>query len=510
MNTAEEDYLFEVFTDAIYQAKANPKKFFKEVLGVELDLWQEELVQAVLDIERFQNGEPTVVNHLGKNKITVRAMHGPGKTFGVAGIMHLFNFIYKGRIIATAPTEKQLKTRLWPAFRKIKSTSLEFIQNLTLVEATKITWAGDPDWVALAETASQPENLAGYHDDYMLFIVEEASGVDETLYPVIEGALSTGKIIVFIMISNPTKNTGTFYDSHNRDKVSKHYYRLHVSLDKTTRVKKSYVKQMEDKYGKDSPVVQVRCYGNFADDDENQLIALSWIERARVDTYESDGSIPRIRITADIADGGADESVITVAIRFESFTVIVKKHRYNFPTAESPILCAEAAMKIADDWGYRLDNGDDIVIDSLGVGAGTAGYIIKDGNYAVVIYKGGAGSDDTTQWRNRRTQSYIGYRDAYRDQELLILNSVWDDSTDWDDYLAQICSIKSKPGAERVEDLMTKKEMTAKNIKSPDMADGDAMIFATQEPVIGGGHGLSDSVDVIGQLESATNDSGLT
>jgi len=504
----ESDSVLEVFKDAIIQAKQNPEQFFKEILGTELDKWQIELVQAVLDVERFRNGEPTVCNHEGKDKITVRAMHGPGKTFGIAGIMHLFNFIYQGRIIATAPKEKQLITRLWPAFRKIKSTALPFYQNLTVVDTTKITWVNNPDWVALAETASQPENLAGYHDDYMLFLVEEASGVDEQLFPVIEGALSTGKIVIFIMISNPTKNTGTFYDSHNRDKVSKHYYKLHVSLDKTSRVSPLWVKQMEDKYGKDSPVVKVRCHGDFAEDDENQLIALSWIERARADTFSEDGSLPRLRVTVDVADGGTDESVITVAKMYDSFTVIQKKYRYNFPTAESPILCAEAAMQIADDWGYVLSNGDDIVVDSLGVGSGTAGTIIKTHRYNVVIYKGGEASDDAKEWRNRRTQSYMGLRDAYRDNTLLILDTVWDTDEDWDDYLAQTCSIKSKPGAERVEDLMTKDEMKRKGIKSPDMADGDAMIFATQQPVIGTNG--PDEPEVVGESVSASYDGGLS
>ena len=496
----------DVFYDAIRTAKAAPRRFFSTVLGVDLDLWQEELIEAVLDIERFKKGEPTRYNHGGKNKITVRAMHGPGKTYGVAGLMHLFNFIYPGRIVATAPKEKQLITRLWPAFRKIRATSVPFYQSLMEVDTTKITWAGNPDWVALAETASQPENLAGYHDDYMLFIVEEASGVNEALFPVIEGALSTGKIIAFVMISNPTKNTGTFYDSHNRDRVSRHYYKLHVSLDKTTRVERSWVQEMEDKYGKDSPVVQVRCYGNFADTDENQLIALSWIDAARAEDYTEDGSLPRLRVTVDVADGGEDESVVTVAKIYDSFTAILKKYRYSFPASESPILAGEAAMRIAHDWGYSITNGDDIVVDSLGVGAGTAGTIINTGEFNVIQYKGGAASDDGQKWRNRRTQSYIGLRDAYRDGKLVILEDVWDNDADWEDYIAQICSIKSKPGAERVEDLMTKAEMKRLNIKSPDMVDGDAMIFATQQPAIG--HSAADP-EVIGESAAAMYDGGL-
>lgn len=490
---------------SLRRARIDPVWFAEEKLRLSgdkfyLDEWQKELLESVADVYRAKIGQPTKVNKGGKNQITIRAMHGPGKTFGTAAIMHWFNYCFEGRIVCTAPKEKQLHTRLWPAFRRILNRASDDYKASTniLVEKTQITWGGNPDRCAVAETASQPENLAGYHDDYLLFLVDEASGVSEEMFPVIEGAISTGTLVILILIGNPTKNQGTFYDSHCRPKVAQHYHQIHVDLTKTTRVNREWVTRLEDKYGRNSPVVKVRCYGEFADTEEAQLLSLAWLTEALEREAQSDGTRPRLRITVDVADGGADESIITVA-RIGDYNVeVVEQRAFSFPSSEAPVLTAEEAAKAFDEYGGSAANGDDIVVDSLGVGAGTAGTLIKMG-YPVVTYKGGEGSDDDSQWRNRRTQSYMCFRDAARDGTIAFGEKM---AEDWDDFAAQCCSIKTVPGTERLEELETKKSMTRRGVKSPDRADGVAMIYATQaphQPVLLG-------VAAVGDMESAKND----
>ena len=61
---------------------------------------------------------------------------------------------------------------------------------------------------------------------------------------------------------------------------------------------------------------------------------------------------------------------------------------------------------------------------------------------------------------------------------------MYEDESDWEDLRGQLTSIKTKPGTERVEEICTKKEMKAEGIKSPDMGDGIAMIYATQTPTL--------------------------
>lgn len=473
-------------------------------LSWEMDVWQREMLEAAADVYRKLIGQPTKINHEGKPYITVRAPHGPGKTFGAATLMHWFNFCFDGLVACTAPKLDQLKTRLWREFRKINARAVPQYSSIMHIDTTKITWGGTwiddagtvhgKEWYALAETASNPENLAGFHDQHICFIVEEASGVPEDLYPVVFSALSTGFMRLLLLIGNPTKRTGTFAASHLNADVSKDFYRLHISLDKTLRVKRTWVDQMIRQYGHDSPIVKVRCYGEFADASDYQLIPLDWIERARNRTFNretGDGSHPKLRVSVDVADGGMDETVITIGFHYQSHILITRQYRYNFEPSKSPILAAQKAVELYDAWGGSGTNGDDIVIDGMGVGAGTAGYVMQVSEQRVaenrepilvVVYRGGESSDDTALWRNRRVQSYLVLRNAMRDDTITLADTMLPDRIEWAEFEAQLCSIRSKPANERIEDLVTKEELKREGVKSPDMADSLAMQFATSAP----------------------------
>lgn len=489
--------------DILERVRTDPVWFCEEVLnlrgtGWSLDPWQRELLQAASDPYRKMAGLAPIVNLDSKNMLTVRAMHGPGKTFTVAALMHWFNCAFRGRVICTAPKERQLATRLWPAFRKICVRAGKQYAEPIEVGSTKITWHGDEDWCAIAETASQPENLAGYHDDYIMVIVDEASGVDEAMFPVIEGMSSTGVFVLLVLVGNPTRNQGTFYSSHCVPKVAKNYFQQHVSLAKTTRVSADWVRKMEEKYGKNSPVVKVRCYGDFADNDEAQLIPYDWLLAALEREPMIDGTQKKVRVTVDVADGGADFTIVTAADMYESCTNVTLQREFNFPSAESPVLAADAAERAFRDAGGKTENGDDMVVDSLGVGAGTAGLLIERG-YNVVVYKGGEASDDPAQWRNRRTQSYIVARDDLREGRISLAGIPEEDR---DEFAAQVCSIRTRPGTERLEELETKESMKKRGLKSPDRGDGLAMLYATQAPA----QARVLAVTGFGQMHSARSD----
>ena len=468
-------------------ARLHPVEWCRQYLRVEPDLWQIELMEAIADLWRAHIGVPTVVNHDALNLITVRAMHGPGKTFGIALCMHWFGFCFRTLSPCTAPKEKQLRTRLWPAFRKAMRDALPGYSKILRIDALKISWHNVTDWAFVAETGAQPENMQGYHDDFMLIPVDEASGVPEEIFPVLEGALSTGTIVCMILIGNPTKNVGTFHDSHMREAVSRHYYKIHVSLEKTQRVSRKWVARMVERYGEASPVVQVRCYGNFASMDKAQLISLEWITAAceRELKVMNDGSIPRHRISVDVADGGEDSSIVTIASHYASFIVIHRQHQFNFAASTSAIELADAVERMWIERGYTSANAD-IVVDALGVGAGCAGALMKKG-LQVIAYKGGESSDDPAAFRNRRVQSYIGMRNDLRDGRIVIQEDAFPSSEDRLEFEAQMCSVRMNlTSTERVDDLETRAHMRLNGIKSPDRADSMAMQWCDVRPAIEG------------------------
>ena len=103
--------------------------------------------------------------------------------------------------------------------------------------------------------------------------------------------------------------------------------------------------------------------------------------------------------------------------------------------AESPILCAQEAMRTFKEYGGCISHGDDIVVDSIGVGAGTAGYLIQQ-RQNVVIYRGGSTQFVNTRlYRNRRVQSYLSMRNDHRDAKVVYAENFTDAP---DDFEAQM------------------------------------------------------------------------
>lgn len=495
----------ELAESARARAYDDPAWFFSSILRAPLLAWQLEGVEAILDVRRLADGIPTRVNHEGKARITVRSCHGTGKTHWLAQTMHLWNFITPGTMIAcTAPKEAQLRTRLWPRYRQLLRTAVDLYRRGIDVRMTRVVCWGDDDWGAVAETASDPENLAGYHDTPMLFLVDEASGQRlDSMFPVIEGALTTpGSVCV--EIGNPTRSSGEFWSHHNKPNVSHLYYRMHVTPDDApTLISRAWLETMATKYGADSPIYKVRCLGEFADQEENQLIPYTWLTEAREREPWDDGSLPRTVVTVDVAAGGDDFSVVEVSRFYSSFTYKIRQDKYNFKAREASRRIAQEAVRAFDSAGASGEKGDFIVVDMMGVGNGAFNYL-SDWGYPVIGYAGGTRSDNPDRWRNRRVQSYWAFHDDLQAGRIVYDDNFVDAEDEWDEYFDQVCAIRTRPGLERVEDLESKEMLVKRTGKSPDRADASAMSYVTELPDVA--YSGEQAIEAIGEMSSAQAD----
>ncbi len=69
---------------------------------------------------------------------------------------------------------------------------------------------GDSErWFATAKTATKPENMQGFHEDHMLIVVDEASGVADPIMEAILGTL-TGDDNKLLLMGNPNRIEGVF------------------------------------------------------------------------------------------------------------------------------------------------------------------------------------------------------------------------------------------------------------------------------------------------------------
>lgn len=416
----------------------------------------------------------------------VASGHGIGKSAGMSQlILWAMSTMENTRGVVTANTENQLRTKTWPEVIKWHGMAINrhwFECTATSIyhrEAEK-TWRID----AIPWSAHNTEAFAGLHNlgKRIFLAFDEGSAIADPVWETAEGALTDEHTqIIWLVAGNPTRASGRFRECFT--KFKHRWGTANVDARTVEGTNRAQHERWAKDYGENSQFFKIRVKGEFASADSNQLIALEWIFRARersdIDPAIGDGSRPRLRVSVDCAAGGEDETIATVCKHFDSYTVGLKLQRASFPLESASNDTADLAERLFLQFGGNKLT-DDFVVDMLGVGVGAGGELIKRG-YNVVMYQGGASSDAPHKWRNRRVQSYMNLRNAFRDNTLVLLDQFLEDPQDWADFDAQLTSIRTAP-TERLEDLITKEEMKRQGIKSPDMADSVAMQYATMPP----------------------------
>jgi hypothetical protein len=173
---------------------------------------------------------------------------------------------------------------------------------------------------------------------------------------------------------------------------------------------------------------------------------------------------------------------------------VIAQKQFYFEASKAPIQAAKAAASMFDGYGGVKNGIDDIVVDSIGVGAGTAGRLIED-DYPVVTFKGGAKSADPDRWRNKRVQGYMVLWEHFRDNRIRISPGVIDDE---EEFRAHLLSIKRATSNERVDDIETKDKIRQQGLPSPDRGDSLMMQCAGDKVQYS-----SFTASSIGEMESA-------
>ena len=200
-------------------------------------------------------------------RISIVSGHGIGKSTLISWLILWFLYVHAhSQIPCTAPTASSLFDVLWKEIKKWLDQMPPEYAGLYEWQGTHVRMKESPEtWFARAKTASKEntEALAGVHADWVMIPVDEASGVEEPIFETMEGALTSGNILVFL-ISNGTRALGYFYDTHHKDAIRWQNYQF-SSLD-SPRVDQKYVDDIEAKYGKDSVQYAIRVLGQFPDE----------------------------------------------------------------------------------------------------------------------------------------------------------------------------------------------------------------------------------------------------
>ena len=239
--------------------------------------------------------------------ISIRSGHGTGKTSFLAWLILWVGLTQEdAKIPTTAPVADQLSNLLLPEVSKWKNKMSDEFQKLVEVQSKDVRFLNRNHCFARTARKENTEALAGVHASFVCYIADEASGIDQAVFDVIEGAL-TGENFIFVMTSNPTRTTGTFFDSHNKKRHA--YQTLHFDSEKSSNVNKQWVADMESKYGRDSDVFRVRVNGDFPNTNATGLFSLRDLEDAVVRHADASGSVV---MAVDVARYGNDSTIIAL------------------------------------------------------------------------------------------------------------------------------------------------------------------------------------------------------
>ncbi len=429
--------------------------FARELLHFEPDDWQKGVFLDVVE----------------SGRISVKSGQGVGKTGteAIIALWFLSCFPY-AKVIATAPTRRQLNDVLWAEIDKWRSKSPALSHILKWTKTYIYVIGYEKRWFATARTATRPENMQGFHEDNMLFIIDEASGVAEPIMEAILGTLS-GVNNKLLMCGNPTKTSGTFFDSHTADRAN---YRCRtVNSENSPRTNKENIKALERKYGRESNVYRVRVLGEFPLQEDDVFIPLSLIEASAMSEPE-DGPIESIHIGCDVARFGDDKTVIGYKV---NETATIHKKIRGQDTMRTAADIAALGLKLVDK--YHFDGKIPVKIDDGGVGGGVVDRLrqIKRAEpqkydwMEVMPVKFGMRIkhryyQDTTTFMMAKVRELLQNTDENGKKkpiELILPND--------NDLIAQLSCRKYEMTASSKLQVESKDDMKARGLPSPDEAD---------------------------------------
>ena len=325
------------------------------------------------------------------------------------------------------------------------------------------------EWLAYILTF--PKNMAkeeqqaaiqGIHGEYVLFVIDEGSGVPDYIFEPIEGTL-TGKVNIVLNIFNPNKNTGWAIETQR--KMKSKWLAFQINAEKSSLVSQEHIEYMRQKYGIDSNKYRIGVLGQPPLSEEDALIPWEWIQRAR-DRYEDfieDPLDPEV-YGVDIG-GGGDPSVIGYR---KGMKIMEFRKRNEEDTAKIRNWVAR---------NFEEDEPDFAFIDANGIGHHVY-FDLKDIGYNFLPYKGRNQADNRDRFEMIRDEDFWRLRGFFERDEIVI-------PPDDDELEGELSILKfDDDNAGGKIKIISKKKLKAEGYASTNKADCLAMMFRYPEKVM--------------------------
>lgn len=354
------------------------------------------------------------------------------------------------KVPITAPSSPQLLYTLMPEIKKWGLKLPSFFKESIDFKADNIDFTNGNFIVLRTARKESPEALQGFHAENLWFLVDEASGVAENIFEVIEGAL-TGEHNRLIEVGNPTRTSGHFFNNFHKNKDL--FKTFVLNAEKSENVDKGVVELRVKQYGRDSDVYRVRVLGEFPKASSDALFSVEELLEA-VDREGVQKAGEHIW-ALDVARFGDDSSVLFKRVGYKVAPALVRR---NLDT-----------MLLADFISYEFNESEikpkAIFVDTIGLGAGVYDVLASRGLPVFEANVSRKSIDNTMS--NKRIEMYK------RLQEKLPYISLPDD----DELIGELSSLSYMIKENGILALEPKDKTKQKLGRSPDKADALALTF---------------------------------
>lgn len=461
--------------DLIASWREDPEKFVTEALKVDTITTQQKCgLTAVrnLVISKLKKSLNMKLNpdedFLAKKAgISIMSGHGTGKDALASWLILWFLCCFKNSLIpCTAPTGHQLKDILWREINKWLRQSE--IKDWIIWQAEKVYFAeaGGKEWFAVGRTANprstseeQAETLAGFHEDYMMVMIDEASGIPAPVFRPLEATL-TGFVNFIFMIFNPTRSTGFAIDSQAKDR--KQWVCLQWNAEESERVSTDSTERIAKKYGINSNAYRIRVKGLPPIAEEHILIPWDWVMDAvdRNDLLISDYDL---EICGIDVGAGSDPSIFLRRCGPIVYPID------QIDTADSEVLTGWCMRKIAD---YEPVC---VMVDTIGIGWAIEGNLRSRTSANIIGINVAESAYDDKRFHRLRDELWWSVREKFEKRIISIPND--------DELIGELTTIRwDEPNGKIM--VESKKDLKKRNIESPNKADALCLTEYYQPEII--------------------------
>lgn len=358
------------------------------------------------------------------------------------------------RVPCTAPSSQQMFDVLWSEVKRWHNQMNPFFAQFLDFGADKI-WVvqNKATQFATARTARKenPEALAGQHADNMLMLIDEASGVPDQIFETAQGALSTEGSRV-IMVSNPTRTEGYFYDSHTTNRSGWQCFTFSC-LDSPL-VGPTYISDMKKQYGEGSSVYNVRVLGEFPESSDDVVIPITWIEKA----FKRDMESPNGQKIAglDVARFGNDKNALVIR---QGPKIIHVEGWFGMDLMQT---CGKVVDLYKEKKAF-----DYVCVDMIGLGAGV-GDRLKELGIPVVEVNVAESTAYKERFVKLRDELWWDSREFFRENRASFANP---EDVEVKKLIGELASVRySFTSAGKIK-IESKGDMKKRGLQSPNYAD---------------------------------------